>query len=99
MGLAGPPGKSVAVRVIANMLIGGGAGGGEFNVPVGEARSFQIEAPANVVTAWYMPVDNLPDLVKFHTISVRATGNNRVGLTVKAAQDALLRIHVLAEMD
>jgi hypothetical protein len=99
MGLAGPSGKSVAIRVIANMLLGGGAGGGEFNVPVGETRSFQIEAPANVVTAWYMPVDNLPDLVKFQTISVRVAGANWVGLTVKAAQDALLRIHVLAEMD
>jgi hypothetical protein len=63
MRLVGPSGKSVAVRVITNMLIGGGAGGREFNVLVGEARSFQIEAPANVVTAWYMPVDNLPDLV------------------------------------
>jgi hypothetical protein len=89
----------VAVRPIANMLIGAGNGSGDFNVPVGETRSFQIEAPGNVVAAWYTPIDNLPDLAKFQTISVIPTGDNRVGLTVKPAQNALLRVLVFAEID
>jgi len=89
----------VAIRPIANMLIGGGTGGGDYNVPIGETRSFQIEAPANVAAAWYTPIDNLPDLVKFQTISVTVAGHNRVGLTVKPAQNALLRLLVFAAID
>jgi len=81
------------------MLIGAGNGSGYYNIPVGETRSFQIEAPGNVVAAWYMPIDNLPDLVKFQTMSVTSAGDNRVGPTVKPAQIALLRVLVLAEID
>jgi hypothetical protein len=99
MGQTGLAGRSVAVRVIANMLIGGGTGGGDYNAPVGETRSFQIETPAKVVATWYLPIDNLPDLVKFQTISPTVSGDNRVTLTIKPVQTALLRILVFAEID
>jgi len=89
----------MAITPIANMLIGGGTGGGDYNVPIGETRSFQIEAPARVAAAWYTPIDNLPDLVKFQTISVTVAGHNRVGLTVTPAQNAVLRLLVFAAID
>lgn len=87
------------VRPIANMLIGAGNGGGDYNVPVGETRSFQIEAPNNVLSAWYTPVDNLQDLPKFQTLSVAPASDNRVGLTVKPNDHALLRVVVFAEVE
>lgn len=80
------------------MLIGAGNGAGDYNVPVGETRSFHIEAPANVSSAWYSPVDNIQDLVKFQTISVAVASDNRVGLTIKPIENALLRLVVFAEV-
>ncbi|MEI6546488.1 MAG: hypothetical protein WCN85_05660 [Burkholderiales bacterium] len=99
MGMPGVNGKSVAVRVIGNMLIGAGNRRGDYNVPVSESRSFTLDVPAEVVSAWYVPIDNLPDLVKFQTISPVVSGKSRVTVTVQANQDALIRILLLAEID
>jgi len=99
MGMPGVNGKSVAVRVIGNMLIGAGIRNGDYNLPVGEPRSFTLDVPAEVVAAWYVPIDNLPDLVKFQTIAPVVSGKSRVSVTVQANQDALIRILVLAELD
>ena len=81
------------------MLIAGGTGDGDYNVPIGETRSFQIETPANVAAAWYTPIDNLPDLVKFQTISVTVAGHNRVAVTVKPVQSGVMRLLVFAAME
>jgi hypothetical protein len=99
MGVPGIPGRSVSVRVIGNMLIGAGNRLGDYNIPVGETRTFNLDVPAKVVATWYMPVDNLPDLVKFQTIAPSVVGDSRVAVTVKANQEALIRILVLAEID
>jgi signal transduction histidine kinase len=58
-----------------------------------------LDVPAEVVSAWYVPIDNLPDLVKFQTISPVVSGKSRVTVTVQANQDALIRILLLAEID
>jgi hypothetical protein len=99
MGMPGVNGKSVAVRTIGNMLIGAGNRHGDYNLPVGETRTFTLDVPAEVVSAWYVPIDNLPDLVKFQTIAPVVSGKSRVAITVRANQDALIRILVLAEID
>jgi len=46
-----------------------------------------------------VPIDTLPDLVKFQTIAPVVSGKSRVSVTVQANQDALIRILVLAELD
>lgn len=102
MGLPGLPGingRSTAVRLIGNVVIGGNEPRADYNAPVGETRVFQLETVSKVSSVWYVPVDNIPDLVKFQTILVGVNEQDRVSLTIKPNAQALLRILIFADID
>ena len=88
----------MAAKFLLNTVIGGGPVGAPYNAPVGQTQSFDIPVGETVTTCWYIPVDNLPDLLGFDHIDVAPAGHaGSVTLTFKPSRNALLRIYVYGE--
>jgi len=87
----------MAVKIITKTVIGGGDHGEPYGAAVGATQSFQIDAGGRVGETWYVPVDNLPDLVHFGHIDVVPNGN-QVTLTIRPISDALLQIWIYADV-
>ncbi len=70
----------------------------QFVAPYHEIRCFDITVSVpdgyRLSRVWYVPIDNLPDVVNFHHIEVGISGRNIVRLMIKGlkGREALLRI-------
>ena len=77
-----------------NVVIGTPAGV-TYHAPIGAAQNYEIDIPAGrrILAAWYHPIDNIPDLVKFGHIEVApsASGDD-LNLLISALTDCELRI-------
>ena len=88
----------MAAKLLLNTVIGGGPVNAPYNAPVGQMQSFDIPVGQTVGTCWYVPVDNLTNLMFFDHIEVAPSGHaGSITLTFKPRQDALLRLYVYGE--
>jgi hypothetical protein len=82
-------------RLLMNTVIGGGAVNAPFQAPIGATQPFTVTYTGPTVTAaWYVPIDNIGDLLGFDHIEVAPTpaSANALTLTIKPNRAALLRI-------
>jgi hypothetical protein len=89
--------KNMAARLLANLVISGGAHGGSFQVPIGATQSFQVPIGAPVSACWYAPIDDIPSLMAWDHIEVTPSTPGNVTLILRPNRDNLLRIYVYGE--
>ncbi len=81
-----------------NTVIGTSSTQAPYKVPSGGNQSYEIpiDIPngGKLISAWYVPIDNLGNLSGFQTIDVSISGKNRIKLTLASRSNAqaLLRI-------
>ena len=85
-------------KLLVNTVIGGGPVNAPYNAPIGQLQSFEVPVGVDVSTCWYVPVDNLGDLLGFDHIDVAPSGfAGTVTLTFKPNRNALLRLYIYGE--